>query len=74
MRLHQVRAEARGNGAAPVKVVHQPGIIAGEAGPALLAPFGRRAAGAGNVRALTRAVDFAVAQAPQTGGNAQAQG
>ncbi|GGJ11051.1 hypothetical protein GCM10010052_05690 [Paenarthrobacter histidinolovorans] len=74
MRLHEVRAEAGRDGAAPVEVVHQPGIVAGEAGTALLAPLRTGAAATRNMSAVSRAVDLGVAKAPQAGENAQAQG
>ncbi|MEJ1113012.1 hypothetical protein WBN73_01810 [Paenarthrobacter sp. CCNWLY172] len=57
-----------------MKVVHEPGIIAGKAGPTLFAALRRGTAAAGNMRAVPRTVDLGMAQAPQTGDNAQAQG
>nr|WP_232481363.1 hypothetical protein [Arthrobacter sp. YN] len=57
-----------------MEVVHEPGIVAGKAGPALLATLRRGTAAAGNMRAVPRTVDLGMAQAPQSGDNAQAQG
>lgn len=72
--LHEVSAKTGGHRAAPVEVMHEPGIVPGKAGPALLPTLGWGTAAARNMGAVARPVDRGVAKAPHPGHDAQAQG
>ncbi|MET4621393.1 hypothetical protein ABIE18_002854 [Arthrobacter sp. 2762] len=54
--------------------MHEPGIVPGKAGPALLPTLGWGTAVARNMGAVAGPVDLGMAKAPHAGHDAQAQG
>ncbi|MGO4591332.1 hypothetical protein AB4Z15_20650 [Paenarthrobacter sp. 2TAF44] len=54
--------------------MHEPGIVLGEAGPALLPTLGWGTAAARNMGSVAWPVDFGMAKAPHSGHDAKAQG
>ncbi|BCW37200.1 hypothetical protein StoSoilA2_32560 [Arthrobacter sp. StoSoilA2] len=74
MWLHEISAKTGGHRAASVEIMHEPGIVPGKAGPALLPTLGWGTAAARNMRAVARPVDLGMAKAPHPWHDAQAQG